>query len=175
MRSAGELLWDCRFQRTAAARQPSRREVLWWGVITAGTVGPTSLAFAAGRGRAGPFAGIDRDGDGTIDPNEAKQAAGLLFDRLDRKHTGRVSRAQLGRKRVGASEFSCADRDHDGTLSRGEYLALVEREFKAADRDHDGTVSSAEFHFRTGLPLGRLLYSLSKNVAAAPFGRATPR
>jgi hypothetical protein len=42
-------------------------------------------------------------------------------------------------------EFTAADPDNDGTLSKDEYLAVVERRFKAADPDNDGTVSAAEF------------------------------
>jgi len=115
-------------------------------------------AFARGGGRAGSFAALDRDADGTIDIDEAKRAAELLFQHLDRHRTGKLNRAQLGRRRLTAAEFSWADRDHDGTLDKDEYLALVERQFKAADVDHDGTVSRAEFESRSGLPLRRLLY-----------------
>jgi len=115
-------------------------------------------AFARGGGRAGSFAALDRDGDGTIDLDEAKRAAELLFGHLDRHRTGKLNRAQLGRRRLTVAEFSWADRDHDGTLDKDEYLALVERQFKAADVDHDGTVSRAEFESRSGLPLRRLLY-----------------
>jgi len=117
-----------------------------------------STAFARGGGRAGSFPALDRDGDGTIDLDEAKRAAELLFQHLDRHHTGKLNRAQLGRRRVTAAEFGWADRDQDGTLDKDEYLALVERQFKAADVDHDGTVSRAEFESRSGLPLRRLLY-----------------
>jgi Ca2+-binding EF-hand superfamily protein len=129
-----------------------------WGLVAAGTVGAISSALARDGGRAGSFVGIDRDRDGTIDLEEAKHAAGLLFDHLDRKHTGMLTHGELGRGRASAAEFSWADRDHDGTLTKEEYLALVERQFKAADRDHDGTVSRAEFYSRSGLPLRRLLY-----------------
>jgi hypothetical protein len=56
------------------------------------------------------------------------------------------------------AEFSWADRNHDGSLSKDEYLALVERQFRAADLDNDSTVSRAEFESKSGLPLRRLLY-----------------
>jgi Ca2+-binding EF-hand superfamily protein len=115
-------------------------------------------AFARGGARPSSFQAIDRDRDGTIDLAEAKRAAELSFQRRDRHHAGKLSRAQLGRRRVSLAEFSWADRDHDGTLDKDEYLALVERQFKAADTDHDGTVSRAEFKSRSGLPLRRLLY-----------------
>ena len=41
-------------------------------------------------------------------------------------------------------ELAAADPDKDGTLSKDEYLAVVEKRFKAADPDNDGTVSAAE-------------------------------
>ena len=139
---------------STAPKSAFRRQLLLFalaGLITA------PAAFARGGGRAGSFAGIDRDRDGTIDLEEAKHAAGLLFDHLDRRRTGMLNRAQLGRRRVTAEEFAWADRDHDGTLTKDEYLALVERQFRAADPDNDGTVSRAEFYSRAGLPLRRLL------------------
>lgn len=142
----------------ASGRKKSRREVLLWGLVATGTMGMSSSAVARGGGRAGSFVAIDRDRDGTIDLEEAKHAAGLLFDHLDRNDTGTLTRGELGRGRSSATAFSWADRDHDGTLTKEEYLTLVERQFKAADRDHDGTVSRVEFYSRTGLPLRRLLY-----------------
>ena len=143
-----------RRQISTAPRSAFRRQLLLFGLASC-IAAPA--AFARGGARPGSFAAIDRDNDGTIDLDEAKRAAGLLFDHLDRHHTGTLSRAQLGRRRLTAEEFSWADRDHDGTLTKDEYLALVERQFKAADPDNDGTVSRAEFHSRAGLPLRRLL------------------
>jgi hypothetical protein len=138
-----------------APKGTSRRQLLLLGLASC-MVAPA--AFARGGGRPSSFAAIDRDNDGTIDLDEAKRAAELLFQHLDRNHTGKLSRAELGRRRVNAAEFSWADRDHDGTVDKDEYLALVERQFKAADVDHDGTISRAEFKSRSGLPLRRLLY-----------------
>jgi hypothetical protein len=131
-----------------------RRQLLLFGLASLITA---PAAFARGGGRLGSFAAIDRDNDGTINLDEAKRAAGLLFDHLDRHHTGALSHAQLGWRRLTVEEFSWADRDHDGTLTKDEYLALVERQFQAADPDHDGTVSRAEFYSRAGLPLRRLV------------------
>lgn len=137
--------------------RPSRRHLLSLGLLTAGYLGAASSALAGG-GRPASFEALDRDRDGTIDLEEVKRAAALLFERLDRHRTGRLSRTQLGRGRMTVAEFSWADRDHDGTVTKDEYLALVERQFRAADLDHDGTVSRAEFKARSGLPLRRLLY-----------------
>jgi hypothetical protein len=59
-------------------------------------------------------------------------------------------------RRLTQKEFT-ADPDNDGTLSKDEYLALVEKRFKAADPDNDGTVSAAEFKTAAGKSLGQLL------------------
>lgn len=150
--------WLARTRRASDAfEQPSRRRLLLLGLLTVGCMATASSAFAGG-GRPASFEAIDRDRDGTIDLDEAKRTAAVLFDQLDRHRTGKLSRIQLGRARMTLAEFSWADRDHDGTLTKDEYLTLVERQFRAADVDHDGTVSSAEFKARSGLPLRRLLY-----------------
>ena len=49
------------------------------------------------------------------------------------------------------------DPDHDNTLTKDEYLAVVEKRFKAADKDNDGTLSSWELHTPAGKALVRLL------------------
>jgi Ca2+-binding EF-hand superfamily protein len=64
---------------------------------------------------------------------------------LDRKKVG---------SRIGRNEFSAVDPDHDGTLTKDEYLALVEKLFKRADTDGDGTLDAKELHSKT---LARLL------------------
>jgi Ca2+-binding EF-hand superfamily protein len=146
--------WLARLHDEPSPEQPSRRQLLLWGLLTAGVMAPsTALARASGS-----FEAIDRDHDGTIDLSEAKRAAERRFDQLDRHRAGKLSRRELGRGRLTVAQFSWADRDHDGTLTKDEYFALVEREFRAADADDDGTVSPAEFRSRAGLPLRRLLY-----------------
>jgi hypothetical protein len=39
---------------------------------------------------------------------------------------------------LSAKEFPAADPDKDGTLTKDEYLAVVEQRFKAADPDKTG-------------------------------------
>ena len=58
---------------------------------------------------------------------------------------------------MSAAEFASADLDKDGTLSKDEYLKLVENRFKAADRDNDGTLDEKELRSRIGQALLRLL------------------
>jgi Ca2+-binding EF-hand superfamily protein len=60
-------------------------------------------------------------------------------------------------RRLSAKELAAADPDHDGTLSKEEYLALVEQRFNAADPDHDGTLDAKELNSPAGRALLRLL------------------
>jgi EF hand/EF-hand domain pair len=61
------------------------------------------------------------------------------------------------RGRLNAAEFASADPDKDGTLSKDEYLKVVENRFRAADPDNDGTLDEKELHSRAGQALLRLL------------------
>jgi Ca2+-binding EF-hand superfamily protein len=58
---------------------------------------------------------------------------------------------------LSAKEFAAADRDKDGTLTKDEYLAIVEQRFKAADTDNDGTLTPRELQTKAGRALLRLL------------------
>lgn len=107
--------------------------------------------------RTGPIARLDADNDGTVDLDEAKKAAGALFDKLDTDKDGTLDLKEL-RGRLTHKDLKAADPDKDGTLSKDEYLAVVEKRLKAADADNDGTVSAAEFKTRAGRSLRRLLY-----------------
>jgi Ca2+-binding EF-hand superfamily protein len=92
------------------------------------------------RGRADPkqgsrvasFQAMDSNKDGMLDLAEVKQAASQEFDQLDRKRTGTLTRAQIGRLRLTRKELAAPDPDKDGTLTKDEYLAVVEQRFNAA-------------------------------------------
>ena len=99
---------------------------------------------------------LDTDNDATLDLNEVKKAGGALFDKLDRDHDGTLDKREL-RGRLSAKEFAAADPDKDGTLTKDEYLAVVEQRFKAADPDNDGTLDAKELSTRAGRALLRLL------------------
>jgi hypothetical protein len=98
----------------------------------------------------------DPDKDGTVDLNEAKTAAGALFDKLDVDHDGTLDRKELG-DRISAVDWKVADPDNDKTISKDEYLAFVEVAFKRANPDNDGTIDAKELKTPAGHALLRLL------------------
>jgi hypothetical protein len=144
----------------------SRRTVSmnFLAAVAALLLGPrAATALSASRAT---LAAIDGDHDGTLDLAEVQHAGSASFDELDTDHDGTLSRRELGlgprrrrrRQRLSAAEFAAADADKDGTLTKEEYLAVVEQRFKAADGDHNGTLTAVEFlKSKAGLALRRLL------------------
>ena len=108
---------------------------------------PASIRFASGLGyRSRRHGSLD----------EAKKAAEVMFDKLDRDHEGTLTRRELS-GRLSAKEFAAADTDKDATISKDEYLAVVEGRFKAADKDNEGTLTAQELRTKAGRQLLRLL------------------
>ena len=54
-------------------------------------------------------------------------------------------------------EYISLNKDADGTLSKDEYLALVEKVFNKADVDHDGTLSVQELKSKSARRLKKLI------------------
>jgi len=101
------------------------------------------------------LAAIDGDKDGTIDENEAKAAAGALFDKLDADKDGTLDEKEL-QGHMTKRQFAEADPDNDKTLTSDEYLVFVTKAFRAANRGGDRTVDADEL----GTPAGRALILL---------------
>jgi Ca2+-binding EF-hand superfamily protein len=130
----------------------SRRNV--FAVALAAVAGVAAPALAASK--TGSVVRFDTDNDGTVDLEEAKKAASALFDKLDTDKDGTLDLKEL-HGRLTQKEFTAADPDNDGTLTKDEYLAVVEKRFKAADPDNDGTVGAAELKTAAGRSLSQLL------------------
>ena len=58
---------------------------------------------------------------------------------------------------LGPKLFQRADTDHDGTLSKDEYVALSTKLFKRADTDHDGTLSADELQSKRAHTLKKMI------------------
>jgi Ca2+-binding EF-hand superfamily protein len=108
-------------------------------------------------GRPASFAAIDRNRDGKLDLDEIKKAAAALFDELDIDRKGVLTRSKL-RRRLSGKDLASAGMDRSETLTKDQYLSIVELRFEAADADHDGTISRSEFYSTAGLALRRLFY-----------------
>jgi hypothetical protein len=124
--------------------------------LAVGTLLAAGLPVSAKSRRINLIRLLDTDNDGTVDLAEAKAAASALFDRLERDKDGTLDKHELSR-RLSAKELAAADPDHDGTLTKDEYLAVVEQRFSAADPDHDGTLDAKELNSGAGRALLRLL------------------
>jgi Ca2+-binding EF-hand superfamily protein len=132
----------------------SRRTLVF--SLAAGTLFAAMVPAWAKSGSSSLIRMLDTDNDGTVDLAEAKKAASALFDKLESDKDGTLDKRELAR-RLSAKELAAADPDHDGTLTKEEYLAVVEQRFKAADPDHDGTLDAKELNSPAGRALVRLL------------------
>jgi hypothetical protein len=101
------------------------------------------------------LAACDTDKDGTVDENEAKAAAGTLFNKLDTDKDGTLDEKEL-QGHMTRAHFDEADPDHDNTLTRNEYMVFVTKAFRAANRDGDSTIDARELE----TPAGRRLILL---------------
>ena len=109
------------------------------------------------------FKAADKDGDGTLDREEAKAMPRIAkhFDRIDADKSGTLSldeigaAADRGRKthdkmkeghEKGKAHFTAADKDNDGSLDREEAKAMphVAKHFDRIDADKSGTVTVEE-------------------------------
>ena len=112
-----------------------RRKILVCAAI--GVIGSANQTFAKSS-KPSPVERLDTDHDSTVDLAEAKKAATETFNKLDADKDGTLDLKELG-GRVSRKELAAADGDHDKTLDKDEYLALVEQRFKAADAAGDST------------------------------------
>ena len=124
--------------------------------LATGMLFAAALPVLAKSRRMGLIDMLDTDHDGTVDLTEAKAAGSALFDKLERDKDGTLDKRELAR-RLSAKELAAADPDHDGTLTKDEYLSVVEPRFRAADPDHDGTLDARELQSAAGRSLLRLL------------------
>ena len=99
---------------------------------------------------------LDTNKDGTVDLAEAKAAAGALFDKLNKDSDNTIDTKEL-QGRLSKKDLAAADPDKDSTLTKDEYLALVESRFKAADPNNDGKLDAKELATPAGKDLVKLL------------------
>lgn len=97
------------------------------------------------------LAKADADHDGRISRDEFQAARAARFDKLDRNRDGFLDNADMPRlMRSGdrmqkfQAMLNMADTDHDGRLSREEYVAAGARMFDLVDANRDGYLDQDE-------------------------------
>lgn len=116
----------------------------------------SSAEAYARRSTAAIFTSVDTNKDGSVDEAEVRQAASALFDRLDTDKDGTLDENEL-RGHLTKEEIQSNDPDHDGNLTKEEYLAIVTKRFKDADANHDGEIVIKEFTAKPGALLVKLI------------------
>lgn len=126
------------------------------------TVAAIAMTGSAAHAASQPFAGgsrdfaeqlkaADRNNDGQVSRPELVSYRTTQWTRFDRNGDGYFSRDDLpgfvqdrwdGEKLVQLRR--AYDRDHDGRISRAEFVSGPTPAFDAADTNHDGLVSEAE-------------------------------
>lgn len=99
---------------------------------------------------------LDTDNDASVDNAEAKKAAIILFDRLDADKDGTLDANEL-RGRLSEKEIVAGNPQHNKTLTKDEYLAIVDERFKTADSNHDGKLDIQELASLSGDAVVKLL------------------
>lgn len=124
-------------------------------LITAAVVAlAAGAAFAHEHGGRGEHLfHADSNNDGAVTRAEFDQARGAMFTRIDADHDGQLERGEHHRGRGegaghhmgGASRhMSEADANHDGAISRDEFLARPLEMFARLDANNDGSISAQE-------------------------------
>ena len=127
----------------------------------AGTVFECSSASAQSS-TADVLKTVDTDKDGTISLNEAKSAAVFVIVKIDADHNGILNNEELGGRvelldQLFSQGHSFMYWKEKRTITKQEYLSLVEARFKSADPDDDGTVDAKELETESGQLLLKLL------------------
>src|ERR1700674_429453 len=99
---------------------------------------------------------FDPQKDRNVAENETRKTASSPFDRLDTDKDGTLDANEL-RGRLSKQDFQANDPDHDSTLTKDEYLAIVEQRFKSADANHDGKLKIDELTSAPGAVLVKLI------------------
>ncbi|MGB7654181.1 MAG: EF-hand domain-containing protein [Novosphingobium sp.] len=127
----------------------------------------TKAEFIAKHGEM--FDKMDANRDGKLDAADRTAHMGQMFDMADSDHNGSLSRAEFGAMHqrgpggdmapgkgmgkgmghggdhgMGMKMLGMADANHDGAVTRDEFLAGAGQHFDMMDANHDGSLTKAE-------------------------------
>jgi hypothetical protein len=127
----------------------------------------TKAEFIAKHGEM--FDTMDANHDGKLDAADRAAHMGQMFDMADTDHNGSLSRAEFdamhqrgpeggmgggegmgkdmrhgGDHGMGMKMLGMADANHDGAVTRDEFLAGAGQHFDMMDANHDGSLTKAE-------------------------------
>jgi hypothetical protein len=152
MRLAHAMTEQARFHRPEESMPPFNRLAFAAALGGLLAVPATFLVLATHAEAASVIAPYDKDHSGELDIAEVKAAVSAAFDRRDKDHHKALDRKELDGV-LSDADFDAADTDHDGKVSKDEYLAFTAKLFKDADTDHDGGLSKHIAHTEAGRTL----------------------
>lgn len=125
-------------------------------------LGLTATAQAQMRDGSRAFDRLDSNSDGVLDATELQTQRERAFSHLDTDGNGVItaaereqarSRMQRVRERLQGHADAIvaeADSNHDGDISRDEFMAAPQPLMNRADADHDGRITHEEFTAAAG-------------------------
>jgi Ca2+-binding EF-hand superfamily protein len=90
------------------------------------------------------FAETDKNGNGAIEIDEFHDRLVDVFFLGDENKDGFLTEAEFVKVAVFKEDFAAIDKDHDGKLSKREFVKQRLTEFVKLDTDDDGELSLAE-------------------------------
>ena len=92
---------------------------------------------------------LDTNQNHLLEEAEAQAGGRKLFAGLDKSGDGLLQPEKL-KGRLGAAVLKAADPDADGALNPQEYAALITARYKSANTNSDGLVDASELNSLTG-------------------------
>ncbi|MEO9131960.1 MAG: hypothetical protein ABI240_12200, partial [Sphingomonas sp.] len=121
---------------------------LFLAAALAGTMlgGAAIAGQDAPKGRGGAMMRADTNGDGNISRAEFMAQAEARFARMDKNGDGFITADEMGGRagRGPGGGMMAADADHDGKISRAEFMAQTAQRFTKLDANGDGQISGDE-------------------------------
>ncbi|HEV7310886.1 EF-hand domain-containing protein [Ensifer sp.] len=114
------------------------RKILLLSLAALCQVGP-ALAQQAATMNEGQMTALDANKDGAVDRSEYERFMTAAFAGLDKNKDGSLSPDET-KQALNAQQFAATDANSDGKVTQKEFLDRVMADFKTADRSGDGAL-----------------------------------